>query len=41
MPVPQKKLSLVERASCPFFRMMQDVSYILPFISASLISHSR
>ncbi|MEG4488689.1 hypothetical protein [Microcoleus sp. D2_18a_B4] len=27
MPVPQKKLSFVERASCPFLRMVQDVSY--------------
>ncbi|MEG3905694.1 MULTISPECIES: hypothetical protein [unclassified Microcoleus] len=26
MPVPQENLSLVERASCPFLRMVQDVS---------------
>ncbi|MEG4229238.1 hypothetical protein QUA35_24360 [Microcoleus sp. N9_B2] len=28
MPVPQEKLSFVERASCPFLRMVQDVSCI-------------
>ncbi|MEG3930300.1 MULTISPECIES: hypothetical protein [unclassified Microcoleus] len=27
MPVPQENSSLVERASCPFLRMVQDVSY--------------
>ena len=26
MPVPQKNLLFVERASCPFLRMLQDVS---------------
>ena len=26
MPVPQENLSFVERASCPFLRMVQDVS---------------
>ncbi|MEG4574762.1 hypothetical protein QUA56_19020 [Microcoleus sp. N3A4] len=26
-PVPQKKSFLVERASCPFLSMVQDVSY--------------
>ncbi|MEG4373596.1 MULTISPECIES: hypothetical protein [unclassified Microcoleus] len=28
MPVPQENLLFVERASCPFLRMVQDVSYI-------------
>ena len=28
MPVPQENLYFVERASCPFLRMVQDVSYI-------------
>jgi len=26
MPVPQENLLFVERASCPFLRMVQDVS---------------
>jgi hypothetical protein len=26
MPVPQENLSLVERASCPFLRMVQLIS---------------
>ena len=34
MPVPQKKLSFVERASCLFLRRVQNVSfnlYLAPF----------
>ncbi|MEG3899973.1 MULTISPECIES: hypothetical protein [unclassified Microcoleus] len=27
MPVPQENLSFVERASCPFLRMVQDVRF--------------
>ncbi|MEG4573453.1 hypothetical protein QUA56_12270 [Microcoleus sp. N3A4] len=30
MPVPQENLLFVERASCPFLRIMQDVNYFLP-----------
>ncbi|MEG3967731.1 hypothetical protein QUA00_08895 [Microcoleus sp. T2B6] len=27
MPVPQENLLFVERASCPFLRVVQDVSF--------------
>ncbi|WP_333484379.1 hypothetical protein [Microcoleus sp. K1-B6] len=39
MPVPQENLSFVERASCPFLRMVQNVSfntYVAPFSSSLL-----
>ncbi len=43
MPVPQENLSFVERASCPFLRMVQDVSfnlYLAPF-SISLLGTGK
>ncbi|HSF72179.1 MAG TPA: hypothetical protein VLA84_00065 [Microcoleus sp.] len=43
MAVPEENLSFVERASCPFLRMVQDVSfntYVAPF-SMSLLGTGK
>ncbi|MEG4915838.1 hypothetical protein [Microcoleus sp. B13-B6] len=38
MPVPQENLSFVERASCPFLRMVQHLSSLLLVYSLSVKS---